>query len=97
MQTINKSVEKNFLTEEPNKIVFNDLFSGILCFKCKFNTNLMYTCIVMITLKILKITGPQKQNNNPEYHSALRPSLFSYMPPYIRFYSHDIKGTSIFI
>jgi len=51
----------------------------------------------MIILKILKITGPQKQNNNPEYHSALRPSLFSYMPPYIRFYSHDIKGTSIFI
>ncbi|XP_026818449.1 tubulin polyglutamylase TTLL4-like [Rhopalosiphum maidis] len=65
VQTINKGIEKVLLTEEPNKIVFNDFFSG-----------------------------PQNQNDNPEYHSALRPSLFSYMPPYIRFYSHDIKGES---
>ncbi|KAE9524189.1 hypothetical protein AGLY_015434 [Aphis glycines] len=35
-----------------------------------------------------------KQKDNFEYHSALRPSLFSNMPPYIRFSSHDIKGES---
>lgn len=38
------------------------------------------------------ITGTQIQIDNFEYHSALRPSLFSNMPPYIRFSSHDIKG-----
>ncbi|CAI6377083.1 unnamed protein product, partial [Macrosiphum euphorbiae] len=37
-------------------------------------------------------SGAQKQN--VEYHSALRRSLFSHMPPYIRFSSHDIKGES---
>ncbi|XP_025207302.1 uncharacterized protein LOC112603094 [Melanaphis sacchari] len=36
----------------------------------------------------------QKQNDNFEYHSALRPSLFSNMPPYIRFSSYDSKGKS---
>jgi len=49
----------------------------------------------MIILKILKITGAQKKSGNIDYHSALRPSLFSHMPPYIRFYSHDIKGIFI--
>ncbi|KAE9535227.1 hypothetical protein AGLY_007960 [Aphis glycines] len=65
MQTFNKSIEQDFIIEEPIKIVFNHLFSGA-----------------------------QKQSGNIDYHSALRPSLFSYMPPYIRFYSHDIKGES---
>jgi len=37
-------------------------------------------------------SGAQKQKDKFEYHSALRRSLFSYMPPYIRFSSHDIKG-----
>ncbi|XP_060848643.1 tubulin monoglutamylase TTLL4-like isoform X1 [Rhopalosiphum padi] len=39
-------------------------------------------------------SGTQKQNDYFEYHSALRPSLFSNMPPYIRFSSHDMKGES---
>lgn len=38
-------------------------------------------------------TGTQKQTDRFEYHSALRPSLFSNMPPYIRFSPHDVKGT----
>lgn len=37
-------------------------------------------------------TGTQKQTDRFEYHSALRPSLFSNMPPYIRFSSHNIKS-----
>jgi len=51
----------------------------------------------MIIFNTKKITGTQIQKDNFEYHSALRPSLFSNMPPYIRFSSHDIKGTNVFI
>ncbi|CAH1733347.1 unnamed protein product [Aphis gossypii] len=39
-------------------------------------------------------SGTEKQNDSFEYHSALRPSLFSNMPPYIRFSSYDTKGES---
>lgn len=46
----------------------------------------------MITFNTKKCTGAQKQKDNFEFHSALRRSLFSYVPPYIRFSSHDIKG-----
>ncbi|XP_060857271.1 tubulin monoglutamylase TTLL4-like isoform X3 [Metopolophium dirhodum] len=38
------------------------------------------------------LSGTQKQTDHFEYHSALRPSLFSNMPPYIRFSSHNIKS-----
>jgi len=57
----------------------------------------MYTCNILIICNTKKITGTQKQNDYFEYHSALRPSLFSNMPPYIRFSSHDMKGTNVFI
>ncbi|VVC44640.1 Hypothetical protein CINCED_3A020272 [Cinara cedri] len=39
-------------------------------------------------------SDPQKRKSNSEQHSALRSSLFSNMPPYIRFASHDVKGES---
>ncbi|XP_060848060.1 tubulin monoglutamylase TTLL4-like [Rhopalosiphum padi] len=66
VQTFNKSIiEQDFMTDEPNKLTFDHLFSGT-----------------------------QKQKDNFEYHSALRPSLFSNIPPYIRFSSYDIKGES---
>lgn len=65
VQTLNKSIERD-ITNEPNKLAFDHLFSGTT----------------------------QIQKDNFEYHSALRPSLFSNMPPYIRFSSHDIKGES---
>ncbi|XP_022163960.1 uncharacterized protein LOC111029304 [Myzus persicae] len=68
VQTLNKGIEQNCMTDEPNKLAFEHLF--------------------------LELTGAQKQKDNVEYHSALRPSLFSNMPPYIRFSSHDIKGES---
>jgi tubulin polyglutamylase TTLL4 len=42
------------------------------------------------------IIGNQKEKNISVQHSALRLSLFSNMPPYIRFSSHDIKGNFIF-
>lgn len=51
----------------------------------------------MIILDTKELTGAQKQKDNVEYHSALRPSLFSNMPPYIRFSSHDIKGINTFV
>ncbi|CAI6358011.1 unnamed protein product [Macrosiphum euphorbiae] len=65
VQTLNKRIEQDFMTDEPNKLAFDHLFSGA-----------------------------QKQKDKFEYHSALRRSLFPYMPPYIRFSSHDIKGES---
>lgn len=44
-----------------------------------------------------QIADAQKQKSNSEQHSALRSSLFSNMPPYIRFASHDVKGNLIYI
>ncbi|XP_025418324.1 tubulin polyglutamylase TTLL4-like [Sipha flava] len=38
--------------------------------------------------------GNHEQKNISEQHSGLRLSLFSNMPPYIRFSSHDVKGES---
>lgn len=48
----------------------------------------------MFKKTIIQIIDNHKQKDN-EQHSALRPSLFSNMPPYIRFSSHDIKGNFI--
>ncbi|VVC41200.1 Hypothetical protein CINCED_3A015863 [Cinara cedri] len=39
-------------------------------------------------------SDPQNRKSNSEQHSALRSSLFSNVPPYIRFTSHDVKGES---
>lgn len=43
-----------------------------------------------------QIADAQEQKSNSEQHSALRSSLFSNMPPYIRFASHDVKGNFIY-
>jgi len=55
----------------------------------------MFTCVIKIILNTKEFTGIQKQKDNFKYHSALRPSLFSNMPPYIRFSSYNIKGINI--
>lgn len=37
-------------------------------------------------------TGTPKLKLVSEFHSALRPSLFPNMPPYIRFSSYGVRG-----
>jgi tubulin polyglutamylase TTLL4 len=58
-------------------------------------------CVVDVNygkIKLIKlIIGNHKQKSISEQHSALRLSLFSNMPPYIRFSSHDVKGNFIFM
>lgn len=46
----------------------------------------------MKTFNIIQFTDTSKPKVTGVLHSALRPSLFSHVPPYIRFSSHDIKG-----
>jgi len=33
VQTLNKRMEHNCITDEPNKLAFDHFFSGIICFK----------------------------------------------------------------
>jgi len=48
--TLNKRIEQDFMTDEPNKLAYDHLFSGIIHFKHKFNffkENVMYTCMAV--------------------------------------------------
>jgi len=93
VQTLKNNIEQDFKTNKPNKLAFDHLFSGIIL-KKKMNAKYNIYVYNNDNFQSKKVTGTLKPKQHFEYHSALRPSLFSNMPPYIRFSSHDIKGIS---
>jgi len=97
VQTLKNNIEQDFKTDEPNKLAFDHLFSGIIFQKKKCNAKYNVCVYNKDNFQYKKVTGTQKPKQNFEYHSGLRPSLFSNMPPYIRFSSHDIKGINFYL
>ncbi|XP_050428184.1 uncharacterized protein LOC126838099 isoform X2 [Adelges cooleyi] len=86
--------------ESPQEIVSENARQGLKLHVSKsFNKDLDLNFVSEETHKtvfdhLFSDIQNDKHQENVKQHSALRPSLFSNMPPYIRFSSHDIKGES---